>query len=381
MKQDSTGGARDDSKRTIVAGSLRPGADAPELRTLPNEPRHVRRCFARLKREGPVRVGDEAGPSGSDRFRPLTALDVPCQVLAPALTPRQPGDRIKTARRDAATRGRLFRAGRAPRSRAPTRPGRPPASCSGAGKRSRKISSAGGLASGSAWPAPGPCTARAGSGPSGPGPGSAVRGSLSPPGRAPAQRIGVRSNRGSPGARTCPERWRPGRRPRPPTSRGAGSAVAAGSTPARRCPCSPRSATSRASRIPANSWPPAGSFRARTPPGTARRGGASPRPATPTPGASGSRRAGPTGTRRGSGPPWPPGVRGSRRACSRTPGGRRAGSPGGPGLGSGPGSGPRAPSSPAPASGSAASGLSGPGGRRLGPRRRRQRTGRTEVAS
>jgi transposase len=75
--------ALDDSKRTIVAGILRPGSDAPERRTLPNEPRHVRRFFARLKREGPVRVCYEAGPSGYDLVRQLTALDVPCQVMAP----------------------------------------------------------------------------------------------------------------------------------------------------------------------------------------------------------------------------------------------------------------------------------------------------------
>jgi len=111
MQKDSTFVALDDSKRTLVAGILRPGSDAPELHTLPNEPRHVRRVFARLKREGPVRVCYEAGPSGYDLFRQLTALDVPCQVMAPALTPRKPGDRIKTDRRDAAKLVRLFRAG------------------------------------------------------------------------------------------------------------------------------------------------------------------------------------------------------------------------------------------------------------------------------
>ena len=111
MQKDSTVVALDDSKRTIVAGILRPGSDAPELRTLPNEPRHVRRFCARLKREGPVRVCYEAGPSGYDLFRQLTALGVPCQVMAPALTPRKPGDRIKTDRRDAAKLVRLFRAG------------------------------------------------------------------------------------------------------------------------------------------------------------------------------------------------------------------------------------------------------------------------------
>jgi transposase len=53
----------------------------------------------------------EAGPSGYDLYRQLTALRVPCQVMAPALTPRKPGERIKTNRRDAAKLVRLFRAG------------------------------------------------------------------------------------------------------------------------------------------------------------------------------------------------------------------------------------------------------------------------------
>lgn len=103
--------AMDDSKHTIVAGILRPGAQEPEVRSLPNEPRQVRRFFARLQREGSVRACYEAGPSGYDLYRHLTGLDVPCQVIAPALTPRKPGDRIKTDRRDAAKLVRLFRVG------------------------------------------------------------------------------------------------------------------------------------------------------------------------------------------------------------------------------------------------------------------------------
>ena len=111
MKQDTIFVAIDDSKRTLVLGILRPGADAPEMRSIPNEPRHVRRLFDRVKREGPVRVCYEAGPSGYDLYRQLTTLGVACQVMAPALTPRKPGDRIKTDRRDAVKLVRLFRAG------------------------------------------------------------------------------------------------------------------------------------------------------------------------------------------------------------------------------------------------------------------------------
>jgi transposase len=108
---DITHIALDDSKRVIVAGILRPEASAPELREIPNDPRHIRRLFERLLREGPVRACYEAGVSGYDLHRQVTALGVDCSVIAPALTPRKPGERVKTDRRDAAKLVRLFRAG------------------------------------------------------------------------------------------------------------------------------------------------------------------------------------------------------------------------------------------------------------------------------
>jgi len=69
MQQGITHVALDDSKRTIVAGILRPGSQEPDLRSIPNEPRHLRRLFARLKREGPVVACYEAGPAGYDLYR------------------------------------------------------------------------------------------------------------------------------------------------------------------------------------------------------------------------------------------------------------------------------------------------------------------------
>src|SRR2546428_7878084 len=111
MEKGTTYVALDDSKRKIVAGILRPGAPAPELRELPNDARQIRRLFERLKREGPVAACYEAGVSGYDLYRQITGLGVACSVIAPALTPRRPGQRIKTDRRDAAKLVRLFRAG------------------------------------------------------------------------------------------------------------------------------------------------------------------------------------------------------------------------------------------------------------------------------
>lgn len=111
MEKNTTYVALDDSKRKIVAGILRPGAVQPELREMLKEPPLIRRLFERLKREGPVQACYEAGVSGYDLYRQITALGVPCQVIAPALTPRRPGQRVKTDRRDAGKLVRLFRAG------------------------------------------------------------------------------------------------------------------------------------------------------------------------------------------------------------------------------------------------------------------------------
>src|SRR2546425_2737490 len=111
MEKGTTYVALDDSKRKIVAGILRPGDAQPELREIANDPRQIRHLFERLKREGPVTACYEAGVSGYDLYRQLRALGLACDVIAPALTPRRPGQRIKTDRRDAAKLVRLFRAG------------------------------------------------------------------------------------------------------------------------------------------------------------------------------------------------------------------------------------------------------------------------------
>jgi transposase len=53
----------------------------------------------------------EAGPSGYGLYRYLTAKGLPCQVVAPSLSPKKPGDRVKTDRRDAVELARLLRSG------------------------------------------------------------------------------------------------------------------------------------------------------------------------------------------------------------------------------------------------------------------------------
>ena len=61
--------------------------------------------------KGTVRVVYEAGPCGYELCRRLRKSEIDCVVAAPSLTPRKPGDRVKTNRRDAQKLARLLRAG------------------------------------------------------------------------------------------------------------------------------------------------------------------------------------------------------------------------------------------------------------------------------
>ena len=90
--------------------------------TVANEPNAVRRLVRKLEREapGPVRACYEAGPCGYALQRQMTTARVACQVIAPALIPRKPGERIKTNPRDARKLAELFRAGLLTEVRPPT---------------------------------------------------------------------------------------------------------------------------------------------------------------------------------------------------------------------------------------------------------------------
>jgi transposase len=98
-------------KDSISVALLRPGQDDPDQERIPNTPEEVRRLVGRWADPASVRVCYEAGPCGYELQRQFRSLDVDCVVIAPALTPRRPGDRVKTDRRDARKLCRLFRAG------------------------------------------------------------------------------------------------------------------------------------------------------------------------------------------------------------------------------------------------------------------------------
>ena len=59
----------------------------------------------------PVRAAYEAGPTGFGLMRAASAAGIEVQVVAPSKTPRAPGDRVKTDRKDAELLARLLLAG------------------------------------------------------------------------------------------------------------------------------------------------------------------------------------------------------------------------------------------------------------------------------
>jgi transposase len=77
-----------------------------------NTPAKIERTIRKLaSRYGRLQVCFEAGPTGYGLYRQVEELGQDCLVVAPALIPRRPGERVKTNRRDAVTLARLHRAG------------------------------------------------------------------------------------------------------------------------------------------------------------------------------------------------------------------------------------------------------------------------------
>jgi transposase len=113
----------DAHKKNLFMARLVGPEKTPVTWQIPNEPQAVRRLARQLEREatGPVRVFYEAGPCGYVLQRQLTTGKVSCDVVAPALVPRKPGERVKTNRRDARKLVELGRAGLLTAVHPPTR--------------------------------------------------------------------------------------------------------------------------------------------------------------------------------------------------------------------------------------------------------------------
>src|SRR3989449_1704235 len=96
---------------TIAVAVAEPGGEVRSLGMVPNRPESIRKLVKKLGPVESLRVCYEAGPTGYVVYWQLTALGVPCEVVAPTLVPTKAGDRVKTDRRDAAKLARSYRAG------------------------------------------------------------------------------------------------------------------------------------------------------------------------------------------------------------------------------------------------------------------------------
>jgi len=121
MDQDSTVVGMDVHKKNLTVAILPPGKARPvEVVTIENRGKAIARLATRLTTRRAVFVY-EAGPCGYEVQRQLHRLGCRAVVIAPALTPIRPGDRVKTNRRDAEKLARLYRAGELTEIRVPTR--------------------------------------------------------------------------------------------------------------------------------------------------------------------------------------------------------------------------------------------------------------------
>jgi transposase len=102
-------------KETIAVAVALPGRDEPQYRgEIAHEPKEIQKWLNRLSVEfdgALLLFCYEAGPCGYGLYRQISEAGHACQVVAPSLIPKKPGERIKTDRRDALKLARLLRAG------------------------------------------------------------------------------------------------------------------------------------------------------------------------------------------------------------------------------------------------------------------------------
>ncbi len=114
--------AMDVHKKQHSIAMLLPGADKPIEWTIHNNDREIKRMVKRLEKVAPgqIEICYEAGVCGFALQRKLSTQRIKCVVIAPALVPYKPGDRVKTDRRDAKKLVEYFMVGQLTEVHAPT---------------------------------------------------------------------------------------------------------------------------------------------------------------------------------------------------------------------------------------------------------------------
>lgn len=103
----------DTHKKDHKIAALFPGQAELLEATVPNRASDIRKLVQKIQKKstGTVHFCYEAGVCGFDLQRRIEAMGCRCTVIAPSLTPRKPGERVKTDRRDAKKLLMLFKNG------------------------------------------------------------------------------------------------------------------------------------------------------------------------------------------------------------------------------------------------------------------------------
>ena len=108
-------------KDSVMIAVLPERAREPTLvKRLSHDPRGLRRLLDRLARQHEVRACYEASGAGYVLERTIRGWGHKCEIVAPSLIPRRPGEQRKHDRKDAEELARLYRAGELVTIRVPT---------------------------------------------------------------------------------------------------------------------------------------------------------------------------------------------------------------------------------------------------------------------
>lgn len=111
MEQDIRFVGLDVDAESIAAAVAESGKAVRSVGSVANRPEAVRKLMRRLGRPDQLRVCYEAGPTGYGLYWLLSGMGIHCDVVAPSLIPRKPGDRVKTNRRDAEKLAKSYQSG------------------------------------------------------------------------------------------------------------------------------------------------------------------------------------------------------------------------------------------------------------------------------